>query len=74
MTLEFSLLGEKISREFTVCGWYEGDQISHSSQLYMSQACWEQLKGNRTEQDFLPPQPLKCLPELSSQTCSALQI
>lgn len=53
VTLEFSLLGEKISREFTVCGWYEGDQISHSSQLYMSQACWEQLKGNRTEQDFL---------------------
>ena len=35
VTLEFSLLGEKISREFTVCGWYEGDQISHSSQLYI---------------------------------------
>ena len=51
--LTFSFLGGQISKIFTVCGWYEGDQIGHASQLYVSQAYWEELKGDHTDQDFL---------------------
>ena len=51
--LEFTFFGETIRKTFTVSGWYEGDQISHASQLYVSEAYWEELKGARTDEDFL---------------------
>lgn len=51
--LEFTFLGEKIEKTFTLCGWYEGDRISHASMIYVSMDYWNELKGNRTDQDFL---------------------
>lgn len=53
ITLEFTFLGEQIQKTFTVSGWYQGDYISHASQLYISQAYWDELKGERTEEDFM---------------------
>lgn len=50
--LEFSFQGEKISKTFTVCGWYQGITIGHASELYVSESYWNQLKGNRTDADF----------------------
>lgn len=52
ITLEFSFLGESVSKTFTVCGWYEGDKLGMASQLYVSPAYWETLKGDRTDEDF----------------------
>ena len=51
--LEFSFHGQKISKTFQVCGWYEGIAISHASELYISEAFWKKLKGNLKEQDFI---------------------
>lgn len=51
--LEFTFHGEKISKTFQVCGWYEGDQISHASELYISEAYWKELKGSLTDEDFV---------------------
>lgn len=51
--LEFTFQGEKIKKEFTLCGWYEGSEISHASELFVSEAYWKSLKGNRTDKDFL---------------------
>lgn len=49
----FQFHGETIEKTFTVSGWYEGDQISHASQIYISRAYWESLRGKLTEEDFL---------------------
>lgn len=51
--LEFSFHGQKISKTFQICGWYEGIAISHASELYISEAFWKKLKGNLKEQDFI---------------------
>lgn len=53
VSLEFTFLGEKIEKTFTVSGWYEGDQISHASECYVSESYWNLLKGSRTEDDFI---------------------
>lgn len=50
--LSFSFRGEQVDKTFTVCGWYEGDNISHASQLYVSTVYWEELKGSLTDEDF----------------------
>ncbi|WP_373216406.1 FtsX-like permease family protein [Ruminococcus sp. 5_1_39BFAA] len=50
--LEFSFQGQEIKKEFTLCGWYEGSEISHASELYVSKAYWEKLRGDRTDEDF----------------------
>lgn len=50
--LEYTFMGEKIQDDFTLCGWYQGDEISHASQVYISEAYWNQVKGNYTETDF----------------------
>jgi len=53
VTLSFQFLGEKIEKEFTVSGWYEGDRIAHASELYISEAYWEELRGDWTDEDFV---------------------
>ncbi|MDO4275063.1 MAG: ABC transporter permease [Eubacteriales bacterium] len=50
--LTFQFQGEEIEKTFTVCGWYEGDGVSHASQLYISEDYWKKLKGDRTDGDF----------------------
>lgn len=50
--LEFSFMGQEIRKEFTLCGWYEGSEISHASELYVSKVYWEGLKGSLTDEDF----------------------
>lgn len=35
-----------------MCGWYEGNRLGHASELYVSEAFWNQLKGNLTDRDF----------------------
>lgn len=50
--LVFYFQGEKIEKTFTICGWYEGDGVSRASQLYISEACWKELKEDRTWEDF----------------------
>lgn len=52
ITLTFSFLGEKIEKEFTVSGWYEGNRIMHASELMVSEAYWRDLKGSLTDEDF----------------------
>ena len=51
--LEFEFMGRKVKQEFTLCGWYEGNEISHASELYVSQAYYEKLSQGYTEQDFV---------------------
>lgn len=53
ITLVFSFLGEKIEKEFTVSGWYQGNRIMHASELMVSETYWNELRGNWTDQDFL---------------------
>lgn len=50
--LEFIFRGETIHKTFRVCGWYEGNEIGHASELYVSEAYWNQLKGSFTDEDF----------------------
>ena len=50
--LEFTFHGKKITRTFRVCGWYEGNRLGHASELYVSEAFWNQLKGKLTDRDF----------------------
>lgn len=50
--LEFTFHGEKISKTFRVCGWYEGIPLGHASELYISESFWNQLKGSLTDEDF----------------------
>ncbi|MCM1561504.1 MAG: ABC transporter permease, partial [Butyrivibrio sp.] len=51
--LVFSFMGEQIEEEFEVCGWYQGDAVSHASELVLSEAYWRKLKGTLTDEDFL---------------------
>ena len=51
--LEFEFMGEKTEQEFTLCGWYQGNEISHASELYVSQDYFEDLSRGYTEQDFV---------------------
>lgn len=53
LPLEFTFHGQKISKTFRVCGWYEGITISHASELYISETYWKNLKGNLKDQDFI---------------------
>ena len=52
VTLTFQFMGELVEKEFQVCGYYNGDAISHASELFLSERFWLQLKGSRTEADF----------------------
>lgn len=51
--LTFSFMGKTIRKDFTVSGWYEGDHISHASELFLSESYWKELKGALTDEDFL---------------------
>lgn len=53
VTLEYTFMDKNMKQEFTLSGWYEGSEISHASELYISKAYWEKVKGNYTEKDFL---------------------
>ncbi|MCB6203529.1 ABC transporter permease [Extibacter muris] len=68
--LTFYFQGEKIEKTFTVCGWYEGDGVSHASQLYISEEYWKKLKGDRTGDDF--KEWARKHPEDSSVGCYAV--
>ena len=50
--LVFEFMGETFEKEFQVSGYYEGDAISHASELFVSEPFWQQVRGNRTEADF----------------------
>lgn len=50
--LTFEFCGERIEKEFTVSGWYQGDYVSHASECFVSENFWKELKGNRTDADF----------------------
>ena len=52
ITLVIPFMGKKVEKEFTVSGWYEGDSISHASELFVSEAFWMKLKGDLTDADF----------------------
>lgn len=51
--LRFSFMGETVEDEFVVCGWYDGDAIAHASELFVSESCWMELKGDHTDEDFV---------------------
>ncbi len=51
--LTFKFMGEVIQKEFKVSGYYNGDAISHASELFVSERFWLKLKGTRTEDDFI---------------------
>lgn len=51
--LAFSFMGRTIEEEFTVCGWYQGDYVAHASELFVSESCWQKLKGSLMDEDFL---------------------
>lgn len=51
--LRFSFMGETVEDEFVVCGFYRGDAISHASELFVSESYWMELKGDRTDEDFV---------------------
>lgn len=51
--LVFRWMGETIEKEFTVSGWYQGDRISHASEMFVSEAYWKKLRGDRTDEDFI---------------------
>lgn len=53
ISLTFSFMGETFQKDFVVSGWYEGDYIGHASQLFLSKAYWEELKGALTDEDFV---------------------
>lgn len=50
--LVFQFMGETIEKEFSVSGYYEGNAISHASELFLSEPFWQQVKKGRTEADF----------------------
>lgn len=51
--LAYTFLGTEYEEEFTLCGWYEGDYVSHASELYVSEAFWEEKKAGRDDEAFL---------------------
>lgn len=52
ISLVFTFMGNRIEKEFTVSGWYQGDGISHASELFLAESYWKELRGNRTDADF----------------------
>ncbi len=50
--LVFEFMGEKFEKEFRVSGYYEGNAISHASELFISGTFWRKVRGDRTEADF----------------------
>lgn len=52
ITLVIPFMGKRAEKEFTVSGWYEGDSISHASELFVSEDFWMELKGDLTDADF----------------------
>ena len=51
--ITFTFMGEEHTEEFSLCGWYTGDYISHASQLYVSEAYWNALKDGRDDEAFV---------------------
>ena len=51
--ITFTFLGETIEEEFVVSGWYQGDYVSHASELCLSESYWTKLKGSLTDEDFI---------------------
>ncbi|MCM1252480.1 MAG: ABC transporter permease [Clostridium sp.] len=51
--ITFTFMGETIEEEFIVSGWYQGDYVSHASELCLSESYWTKLKGSLTDDDFL---------------------
>ncbi|MBD5458362.1 MAG: FtsX-like permease family protein [Lachnospiraceae bacterium] len=51
--IDFTFQGKEIKEEFIVCGYYQGDHISHASELFLSEIYWEELKGGLTDEDFI---------------------
>ncbi|MBD5486301.1 MAG: ABC transporter permease [Lachnospiraceae bacterium] len=51
--IRFSFMDETVEEEFVVCGWYQGDAIAHASELFLSESRWMELKGSRTDEDFI---------------------
>ncbi len=49
----FSFMGEEIEKEFTLCGFYQGDSIAHASELFVSECFWKALKGSLADEDFV---------------------
>lgn len=50
--LTFTFMDEVIEDEFLVSGYYQGDYISHASELFLSESYWKELKGDLTDDDF----------------------
>lgn len=50
--LTFTFMGQTIEDNFTVCGYYKGDYISHASELFFSESYWNKLKGELNDEDF----------------------
>lgn len=51
--LKFSFMGQEIEKEFTVSGWYQGDAVSHASELFVSEGFWDELRDGRSDEDFV---------------------
>lgn len=51
--LTFSFMGKTVEKVFKVSGYYNGDSISHASELFLSERFWLKLKGSHTEEEFL---------------------
>lgn len=51
--LTFTFMGQKYEKTFKLSGWYRGDAIAHASQLYVSEAFWEELCAGRSDEDFI---------------------
>lgn len=51
--IRFMFMGQEIEEEFTVSGWYKGDNIAHASECFLSESFWNELKGTLTEEDFI---------------------
>ncbi|MCM1143734.1 MAG: ABC transporter permease [Blautia sp.] len=51
--LTFRFLDKTIEDEFIVSGYYQGDAISHASELFLSESYWMTLKGSWSDEDFL---------------------
>lgn len=50
--LVFEFMGQTIKKEFRISGYYEGNAISHASELFISEPFWQNVRGDRTEADF----------------------
>lgn len=50
--VEFTFHGERLGRDFTLCGWYEGSRIGHASTLYVSEAFWESVRGGQSWEEL----------------------